>query len=360
LKNKGLKEWITDMNESFQHDDARFIDLLQRWSAGDFTRSDEQELYALARSDEHRREALEGFMAVPDHDHDVRIEALRQKLQEQTGSNRRILPISVIMSIAAGIVLLIIAIVSFPMLQKSAETQVAMDTAPTVAKPDAVVTQTDQSPPAVQTPAATQPSERTEAAKKMPGGPALDKMPGTQGKAAALPEAESRMMLEDAPIARKENKQDEDLAMARANQQVINAKPAPVTPAKDDAMEMKKTAASETAGAAPGARAKDEVADIKVSSDKMKAKSSDLDPKLSVESYLTQKARLPKAARDNNVSGSVSVQFTIDENGKATNLQVIRGLGFGCDEEALRLIRAFTFEKKAAGRTLTVLAPFVR
>lgn len=359
-------ELITDMNDTFQHEDARFIDLLQRWSTGNFTRADEQELYALARSDEHRQEALEGFMAVPDHDHHIRIDALRQKLQAHTGSKRRILPISVIMSVAAGIVLLIIAIVAFPMLQKSAEPQVAMDKAPIVAKPDAAVTQTDQGPPtasapAVQTPSATQASERPEAAKKMPGGPVLDKMPESQGKTAGHPETESKMMSEEAaPIARKENARDDDLAMARSNQQIINSKPAPVSPAKDDAMDVKKTAATESGAAAPGARAKDELADAKVSSDKMKAKSSDLDPKLSIEAYLNQKARLPKAAHDNNVSGSVKVQFSIDEHGKAINLQLLNKLGFGCEEEALRLIRIFTFEKKAAGQTLTVDVPFVR
>jgi len=349
------------MNESFQHDDARFIDLLQRWSTGDFTRADEQELYVLANSDEHRREALEGFLAFPDHDHRVQIESLRQKLKEQTGSKRRVLPISVIMSVAAGIVLLIIAIVVFPMLQKSAESQVAMDSAPTAPKPDAVVTQTDQSPPAVQAPAASQSATHAESAKKMPSDPALDKIPENYGKAAVRPEAESKIMTQEPTIARKDNTRGEDLAMAHSSQQAVNAKPAPVIPAKEDAMAMKKNAASESAGLAPGVAPKTEAAsNAKISSDKMKAKSSDLDPKLSVESYLTQKARLPKAARDNNISGSVAVQFTIDENGKATNLQVIRSLGFGCDEEALRLIRAFTFEKKAAGQTLTVLAPFVR
>lgn len=353
------------MNESFQHDDARFIDLLRRWSTGDFTRADEQELYALARSDEHRREALEGFMAVPDYDHHVRIDALYAQLQDQTGSKRRILPISVIMSVAAGIVLLIIAVVAIPMLQKSSEQQVAMETAPVITKPDAAVTLTDQSPPVEQTPAVTQPASSPESAKKISGGPVLDQVPAYKSSTATDVDPESNMMLEEAPVMPRENTRDKDLAQAgrRAQQPAMSAKPAPSVPvpAKDDAIVMKKTASPESAGAVPGARAKEEVeADVKTSADKMKAKSSDLDPKRSLESYLSQKARLPKAARDNNVSGSVKVQLSIDEYGKATNLQVIQGLGFGCDEEALRLIRAFTFEKKAAGQTLTVDAPFVR
>ncbi|MEI6408365.1 MAG: TonB family protein [Bacteroidota bacterium] len=347
------------MNESFQHDDARFTDLLQRWSTGDFTRADEQELYALARSDEHRREALEGFLAVPDQDHHVRIDAMRQKLQEQTGSKRRILPISVIMSVAAGIVLLLIAVFTIPkLLLTSDRAPVAFESKPVLVKPDSMVTQTDQGLSSTQAPAATQPAIRSELDKKSSNGPALDKMPENNNTL-----AQNKALRQKTPAMRKEKVQHEDIALApaRAQAQAVNAEPAPSIPANDDALAMKKTAASESAGTAPGAAPQIEAANnAKIPSDKMKAKSSDLDPKLSIESYLTQKARLPKVAHDNNISGSVAVQFTIDENGKATNLQVIRGLGFGCDEEALRLIRLFTFEKKAAGQTLTVLAPFVR
>lgn len=55
--------------------------------------------------------------------------------------------------------------------------------------------------------------------------------------------------------------------------------------------------------------------------------------------YLTENLRYPEQALNNKIEGRVTVQFTIDPAGKMSDFKVLRGLGYGCDEEVIRLIR---------------------
>jgi TonB family protein len=47
----------------------------------------------------------------------------------------------------------------------------------------------------------------------------------------------------------------------------------------------------------------------------------------------------PAAALSHGTSGKVYVQFVVDEEGHLLDPRVVKGLGFGLDEEALRLVR---------------------
>ena len=55
--------------------------------------------------------------------------------------------------------------------------------------------------------------------------------------------------------------------------------------------------------------------------------------------FLGRKLNYPAAALDHQVSGKVHVTFNVDAEGHLHNPHVVRGLGFGLDEEALRLVR---------------------
>jgi TonB family protein len=55
--------------------------------------------------------------------------------------------------------------------------------------------------------------------------------------------------------------------------------------------------------------------------------------------YLEQGLRYPEQALNNKVEGKVTVQFTIESNGKMGEFQVLKGIGYGCDEEVIRLIK---------------------
>ncbi len=53
---------------------------------------------------------------------------------------------------------------------------------------------------------------------------------------------------------------------------------------------------------------------------------------------LQAKARYPEIARKANVEGRVIVRFVVDENGNVRDPTILRGIGGGCDIEAIRVI----------------------
>jgi protein TonB len=55
--------------------------------------------------------------------------------------------------------------------------------------------------------------------------------------------------------------------------------------------------------------------------------------------FMGSRLNYPTAALDRNVSGKVYVTFTVDPEGRLHDPHVVRGLGSGLDEEALRLVR---------------------
>ncbi|MFH5832571.1 energy transducer TonB [Halalkalibaculum sp. DA3122] len=59
---------------------------------------------------------------------------------------------------------------------------------------------------------------------------------------------------------------------------------------------------------------------------------------------LQQCVKYPELARRAGIEGRVIVQFVVNEQGKVENPQVVRGIGGGADEEALRCVRLAEFE----------------
>ncbi|HEX7414749.1 MAG TPA: energy transducer TonB [Bacteroidia bacterium] len=55
--------------------------------------------------------------------------------------------------------------------------------------------------------------------------------------------------------------------------------------------------------------------------------------------FLQRNLRYPEMAKDQFVQGKVLVNFIIDEEGKILKATVLSGIGYGCDEEALRVIK---------------------
>jgi protein TonB len=55
--------------------------------------------------------------------------------------------------------------------------------------------------------------------------------------------------------------------------------------------------------------------------------------------YLSQ-IGYPSRARENGISGRVFIKFVVDKNGKVTDVTLLRGIGFGCDEEAMLFVSA--------------------
>ncbi len=55
--------------------------------------------------------------------------------------------------------------------------------------------------------------------------------------------------------------------------------------------------------------------------------------------YLGANIEYPQMAKESVIQGTVWVTFVIEKNGKVSGIKVLRGIGGGCDEEAVRVIR---------------------
>lgn len=56
-------------------------------------------------------------------------------------------------------------------------------------------------------------------------------------------------------------------------------------------------------------------------------------------SFIKSNYRYPRDAQRANIEGKVFVQFVVNTDGSISNARVIRGIGGGCDEEAIRLVQ---------------------
>jgi protein TonB len=63
-----------------------------------------------------------------------------------------------------------------------------------------------------------------------------------------------------------------------------------------------------------------------------------------LRNYVRTNLRYPKEALEKGVEGTVSLKYTIDHLGKVIDAHIISGLGHGCDEEAIRLVKSLKFE----------------
>jgi len=57
-----------------------------------------------------------------------------------------------------------------------------------------------------------------------------------------------------------------------------------------------------------------------------------------MKKFITLNLRYPALAAQMGVSGTVIVNFVVDRDGKITRVKVFRGIGGGCDEEAVRVV----------------------
>lgn len=56
-------------------------------------------------------------------------------------------------------------------------------------------------------------------------------------------------------------------------------------------------------------------------------------------SYLRKNLKYPRQATRMGIEGAVFLSFVVDKGGNISDIQVIRGIGGGCDEEAIRVLK---------------------
>lgn len=56
--------------------------------------------------------------------------------------------------------------------------------------------------------------------------------------------------------------------------------------------------------------------------------------------YIGKNIEYPRMAKESGISGRVFVTFVVEKDGAVTDVQILRGIGGGCDEEAIRVIKS--------------------
>jgi len=60
--------------------------------------------------------------------------------------------------------------------------------------------------------------------------------------------------------------------------------------------------------------------------------------------FIARHLQYPKEAKDNKIEGTVFIKYTINHKGKVIEAKVVSTLGYGCDEEAERLVYLLEFK----------------
>jgi len=55
--------------------------------------------------------------------------------------------------------------------------------------------------------------------------------------------------------------------------------------------------------------------------------------------YLRNNIEYPQLARESGIEGTVYVTFVVEKDGSITDVRVLRGIGGGCDKEAIRVVK---------------------
>ncbi len=55
--------------------------------------------------------------------------------------------------------------------------------------------------------------------------------------------------------------------------------------------------------------------------------------------FLKKNFKYPRIAQRQGIEGRVNLKFIVDKEGNISNIEVLRGLGGGCDEEAIRVLQ---------------------
>lgn len=56
--------------------------------------------------------------------------------------------------------------------------------------------------------------------------------------------------------------------------------------------------------------------------------------------YLQENLKYPKSAQKANIMGKVYIQFLVNKDGSASDFKTVKGISYGCDEEAMRVLKA--------------------
>lgn len=65
-----------------------------------------------------------------------------------------------------------------------------------------------------------------------------------------------------------------------------------------------------------------------------------------LDQFIKTHLRYPEEAIQHKIEGTVSVNYDLDVFGDVIEATIKHGIGYGCDEEALRIVKLLKFEKR--------------
>ena len=67
--------------------------------------------------------------------------------------------------------------------------------------------------------------------------------------------------------------------------------------------------------------------------------------------------KYPEAAKKQGIQGTVYVSFVVEKDGTVSNVKLLKGIGGGCDEESIRIVKGMPKWKPGIqnGKTVRVL-----
>jgi protein TonB len=76
-----------------------------------------------------------------------------------------------------------------------------------------------------------------------------------------------------------------------------------------------------------------------------------------LRAFLAKNIKYPPIARENGIEGRVIITFVVDKNGNIKDIAVRKGIGGGCDEEAVRVVKSMPDWKpgKQNGKAVNVM-----
>ena len=74
--------------------------------------------------------------------------------------------------------------------------------------------------------------------------------------------------------------------------------------------------------------------------------------------YIQKNIKYPMMARESDIQGRVFVNFVVEPDGSISNVAVLRGIGGGCDEEAVRVVNSMPKWKPGKQRGSAVRCSF--
>ncbi|MBK8703851.1 MAG: TonB family protein [Saprospiraceae bacterium] len=269
-------------------------------------------------------DALKGYRYHADADHAGSLQRMHERYHQKRRSKPVMLYLRRYAAIAATIAL---AIVLWQVLDKQ------IDPAPATlseSKPSPAAetpTTPDQHETIVQTEKTTATPQRSTPIKPVvvappePQDKAITDVPeiateGEEARIEAPPTVDMALSEQEKDLAK------EDIQEAKPTQ---DSDDAPQKQAATQAFQSNRAAAKKKE-AAPGAAPAPKAAEPEGGYDRM-------------EKYVRKNLRYPTEAKANGISGDVTVRFLISADGSPSQLEVVTGIGYGCDDEAKRLLR---------------------